>query len=229
VTWEYFKDCDPGPLQKFAVTEQIAYASRNQPSAAPCSGLSALQNYVKSARKSIVEPVFATLETFSDTENDDLSAKPTFRSYLHTYRPRSTYASGGLTLATSRPRDNTGQVILRSDVKEENTDALITVDTHEEDNENIKPRGKQLPYYPPDPTPPFPSSPAQKVKTSTAKLRQNSKAHSKPPRANLITTKLLKPKGKTDSYKQAWSNSEQDLLERLLDEIPDGTKNRFVV
>ena len=35
-------------------------------------------------------------------------------------------------------------------------------------------------------------------------------------------------KGKPETYKQAWSVSEQHLLERLLDEIPEGEKNRLV-
>ena len=36
-----------------------------------------------------------------------------------------------------------------------------------------------------------------------------------------------KGKAKSETYKQAWSVSEQHLLERLLDEIPDGEKNRY--
>ena len=35
-------------------------------------------------------------------------------------------------------------------------------------------------------------------------------------------------KAKSETYKQAWSVSEQHLLERLLEEIPDGEKNRYV-
>jgi hypothetical protein len=35
-------------------------------------------------------------------------------------------------------------------------------------------------------------------------------------------------KAKPETYKQAWSISEQHLLERLLDEIPEGEKNRWV-
>ena len=35
-------------------------------------------------------------------------------------------------------------------------------------------------------------------------------------------------KAKSETYKQAWSVSEQHLLERLLEEIPDGEKNRCV-
>ena len=41
-----------------------------------------------------------------------------------------------------------------------------------------------------------------------------------PPAAN-------KEKPKSETYKQAWSISEQHLLERLLAEIPDGEKNRY--
>ncbi|KAI0942859.1 hypothetical protein AcV7_002155 [Taiwanofungus camphoratus] len=36
-----------------------------------------------------------------------------------------------------------------------------------------------------------------------------------------------KGRPKSDTYKQAWSVSEQHLLERLLEEIPDGEKNRW--
>lgn len=37
-----------------------------------------------------------------------------------------------------------------------------------------------------------------------------------------------KAKPKSETYKQAWSVSEQHLLERLLEEIPEGEKNRSV-
>jgi hypothetical protein len=37
-----------------------------------------------------------------------------------------------------------------------------------------------------------------------------------------------KPKPKSETYKQAWSVSEQHLLEQLLEQIPDGAKNRWV-
>ena len=35
-------------------------------------------------------------------------------------------------------------------------------------------------------------------------------------------------KAKSETYKQAWSVSEQHVLERLLEEIPEGEKNRYV-
>ncbi|KAI6126659.1 hypothetical protein F5141DRAFT_1082448 [Pisolithus sp. B1] len=43
------------------------------------------------------------------------------------------------------------------------------------------------------------------------------------PELNVETNKL-----RPDTYKQAWSISEQHLLERLLEEIPDGERNRCV-
>lgn len=55
--------------------------------------------------------------------------------------------------------------------------------------------------------PPSPSPPAASVAKSTSKS-------GKP------------PKVKPDTYKQLWSDSEQHLLERLLEEIPEGEKNR---
>ncbi|KAL0565620.1 hypothetical protein V5O48_016402 [Marasmius crinis-equi] len=48
--------------------------------------------------------------------------------------------------------------------------------------------------------------------------------------ASASSPKPLKPrkqKPKPDTYKQPWSTSEQHLLERLLEEIPEGAKNRW--
>jgi len=52
--------------------------------------------------------------------------------------------------------------------------------------------------------------------------------------ADVPATKTKAPRGqpgklKSETYKQAWSVSEQCLLEKLLEEIPDGEKNRCVV
>jgi len=215
---------DPRPLQNLAVAEQVAYASRNQPHTNQRTSLSSLQIYVKNARKSIVEPVLSALEPMSDTENEDLSRKPSIRSYIHAYRARPTYASSGLTVA-SRPRDNTGQVIWRSNVKEENTDALVSIEAQDE----VPTIGKSLSHYAspsPPPLPPPISKPATS-KTRRPKIKSKSRAPVSSPTS--IPQKSVKPEGKADSYKQAWSVSEQDLLERLLEEIPDGSKNRYAL
>jgi len=39
--------------------------------------------------------------------------------------------------------------------------------------------------------------------------------------------RLRDAKPKPETYKQAWSVEEQHMLEKLLDEIPDGEKNRW--
>ncbi|KAI0767498.1 hypothetical protein C8Q74DRAFT_1280744 [Fomes fomentarius] len=81
---------------------------------------------------------------------------------------------------------------------------------------------------------------AQTEAKSTAKAPPKAKAQAKPvPKAvpeqdedeELATTaeppQDKKGKAKSETYKQAWSVSEQHLLERLLEEIPDGEKNRW--
>ena len=45
--------------------------------------------------------------------------------------------------------------------------------------------------------------------------------------ASMLPRTAKKEKPKSETYKQAWSDSEQHLLERLLSEIPDGEKNRY--
>ena len=63
--------------------------------------------------------------------------------------------------------------------------------------------------------------PTARTHTTTTK----SKIRSEPDKCTLIPAKSEKPKSET--HKQAWSISEQHLLERLLTEIPDGENNRY--
>ena len=49
-----------------------------------------------------------------------------------------------------------------------------------------------------------------------------------PPEGLKSKRKLKGPKPKPETYKQSWSVSEQNLLEQLLEEIPDGEKFRHV-
>lgn len=74
---------------------------------------------------------------------------------------------------------------------------------------------------------------AQSIKLGKRARRASSPPIFQPPhpphnsRSNNSTTKT-KTKPKPETYRQAWSVSEQHLLEQLLDEIPDGEKNRWV-
>ncbi|KAF8909751.1 hypothetical protein CPB84DRAFT_1743775 [Gymnopilus junonius] len=49
----------------------------------------------------------------------------------------------------------------------------------------------------------------------------------KPAVVATITKKRGTEKPKPETYKQAWTESEQNLLEQLLEEVPDGEKNRW--
>lgn len=62
---------------------------------------------------------------------------------------------------------------------------------------------------------------AQSVQAST------SKAKVEPPPEEDKSTVDKRGKPRPETYKQAWSVSEQHLLERLLEEIPEGEKNRY--
>jgi len=50
-----------------------------------------------------------------------------------------------------------------------------------------------------------------------------------PPEDPNSKRKSKKPKPKPETYKQSWSVSEQNLLEQLLEEIPDGEKFRYAL
>ena len=74
----------------------------------------------------------------------------------------------------------------------------------------------------PPPTRP-PASSAAKAKILALQTNQLIE-----PDKSLPSAGAKKEKPKSETYKQAWSISEQHLLERLLTEIPDGEKNRYV-
>ncbi|KAI0327513.1 hypothetical protein GY45DRAFT_1108915 [Cubamyces sp. BRFM 1775] len=78
-----------------------------------------------------------------------------------------------------------------------------------------------------------PRASSTRANTSTAKAQPKSKAKAKAevidnsPEPSAEPPRDKNGKAKSETYKQAWSVSEQHLLERLLEEIPDGEKNRW--
>ncbi|KAI0708662.1 hypothetical protein C8Q76DRAFT_123582 [Earliella scabrosa] len=66
---------------------------------------------------------------------------------------------------------------------------------------------------------------------ATEKVKAQAKSNAEPDEqtepAQAEEPRDKKGKAKSETYKQAWSVSEQHLLERLLEEIPDGEKNRW--
>ncbi|KAI6014979.1 hypothetical protein F5J12DRAFT_904353 [Pisolithus orientalis] len=82
-----------------------------------------------------------------------------------------------------------------------------------------EPRGSS-PLQPPTPSLGKRSRDACEVKTSTRKPKTE--------QLSPVTELTVEAsKLRSDTYKQAWSISEQHLLERLLEEIPDGERNRW--
>lgn len=75
--------------------------------------------------------------------------------------------------------------------------------------------------------------PEAKPKASSARAKNTGKAKAQPkPKPEAREDSPEPPrdkngKAKSETYKQAWSVSEQHLLERLLEEIPEGEKNRW--
>lgn len=99
---------------------------------------------------------------------------------------------------------------------------------------------------PPTPTPTYPTkSIAEAIKPPEPKPRAKKKRKREPSRSpspsqdsvlhsphpthatKEVHSSSKPPKARSDTFKQSWSESEQNLLERLLDQFPEGEKNRW--
>ncbi|EIW79774.1 hypothetical protein CONPUDRAFT_155170 [Coniophora puteana RWD-64-598 SS2] len=69
--WSPFHASDPTPLRSFALTTRLAHTQRSIPSCKQRTPLSALQQLVKDARRTIIEPAFAI---FADDPELNLNA-----------------------------------------------------------------------------------------------------------------------------------------------------------
>ncbi|KAG6332145.1 hypothetical protein ID866_6945 [Astraeus odoratus] len=78
----------------------------------------------------------------------------------------------------------------------------------------------------PSPALPSPSSLGKRSREPSEAKNATRKPKTELP-STPIDTNTESSKQRSDTYKQAWSVSEQHLLERLLDEIPDGERNRW--
>ncbi|KAA1474616.1 hypothetical protein DENSPDRAFT_824632 [Dentipellis sp. KUC8613] len=260
IDWTLFKAHDPSSMRTLATSLRTTHQERNQPSAKQRSPLSPLQQFVKDARRTILDPILSTF-VLSDDSSDEEELSPEElkkqreRQKIRELRMRR-IGEGGLTL----PRGGSG-VYIRKDLEDESGEVNISLD--DERNAPATPMASSAP-----PSVPVDSSiipPSSEASTSTAPLPGPSKpsrsrrpaakpraqeasatptkaksggraAPSKPKRslesdeeAEAQPAKRAKETGKPrpETYKQAWSVSEQHLLERLLEEIPAGEKNRW--
>ncbi|KAI0251525.1 hypothetical protein BJV78DRAFT_1210337 [Lactifluus subvellereus] len=234
IDWDLFKGQDPTPLRTFAADLRAAHNARSQPSTRQQSALSSAQQLVRTARRTIIEPVLASFELSSDSSDEEQKSAPdSVRSTREKEQLRRIHLrKSGLTLRASA-------VHIRRDIDDESADVDIATD-----GEPLASTPSSLITSLPSPYPaeppttstsrvqsprlsrvrrPLPTRlPAAKGKVLTLKTKQSSEPDRPPP-----APPIAKKKPKSETYKQAWSISEQHLLERLLTEIPDGEKNRW--
>ncbi|KAI0316885.1 hypothetical protein OF83DRAFT_1124445 [Amylostereum chailletii] len=241
VDWSLFKCQDPTALRAFTSQLAATHQSRSVPSTNQRSPLSPLQQLVKDARRNILDPVLAAYADMSEPSDDEEltpeeQRKERERQKIRELRTRR-IGEGGLTL----PRGCSG-VFVRRDLPDESGEVDIALD--EADSGDAKPDLSSVPAFavltpsidvapqPPSrpsrarraPTKPLPADPA--AKPTPTKVKRPLDPDPQPdPRPGKRSKDANKPK--PDTYKQVWSVSEQHLLERLLEEIPDGEKNRW--
>ena len=191
---------------------------------------------MRAARRTIVEPVLASFELSSDSSDDEQQPAPDILRNTCERAPirRIHLRKSGLTVRAS------GVHILRS-MEDESADVDIATDgdpltlplggitspsspypTEAPAISNSRIRSPHL-SRPRRPPPTRPHTIA-KPTIRTLKDKPLSETDNIPPSVPSIAKK---EKPKSETYKQAWSISEQHLLERLLTEIPEGEKNRY--
>ncbi|KZT26092.1 hypothetical protein NEOLEDRAFT_1132651 [Neolentinus lepideus HHB14362 ss-1] len=235
IDWSLFNSRDAGPIRDLATNIRSTHVRRNQPSKTQMSPLSDLQRLVKDARKAILDPVLSQLLPLSDNEDSseeyvdpETLLKEREREKIRDLKKRRIKC--GLTVPL-RARPVNG-VFIRRDLDDESADVDIAdvspaVVVKEESS-----AGEAMLV-------------GEKPKRSSKRSRVGEHVEEPPARATKRSQKPCKPsedtvmfeapptptpapsKPKPETYKQAWTVSEQHLLERLLEEIPDGERNRW--
>ncbi|KAG6872641.1 hypothetical protein C0995_008072 [Termitomyces sp. Mi166 len=248
IDWALYDRHDPRALQNLNNALQRRRDQRNTPSTHQRSELSALQKLVKEARRTIVDPVLAIYEGMSEPEDEsDEQLDPQEirrqieKEKLRELKKRKIHTFGGLTL----PSRGLSGVYIRHDVEDESPDVDITLDdcpgpsVFMDPSSSATPGSNHLLEQIHTPTIPARSrKPSEKARSSSKAsiVPSKRKAKSPPPSDHgsspepaMEQPKKLprgKDKPKPETYKQQWSMSEQHLLEQLLEQIPDGEKNR---
>ncbi|KAF9001197.1 hypothetical protein BDQ17DRAFT_1400354 [Cyathus striatus] len=253
ISWGVFDSHDPTPLHALALKARQAYVQRNEPHTKQRSELSDLQKLVKQARKVIIDPVLASI---GEPELDPFELKKELeRAKIRELKKRKIHASG-LSLPSSY-NGNSGVFIRHDvedesmevdisldDDSTPNPTSIPIIDdpptpshptlastSHinaSKGSRTRKPTVKlklsrtkeAIPDKPPAP----PRKKSKKGDTKGASSDTEFADASAPPEP-AAQGKPAKPKPET--YKQAWSVSEQHLLEQLLEQIPAGEKFRW--
>jgi hypothetical protein len=221
---------DPTPLRTLAADLRATHHARSQPSTKQQSALSSAQQLVRTARRTMIEPVLASFDLSSDSSDEEQQPAPGERQQMH----RIHLHKSRLTVRAS------GVHILRN-MQDESQDVDIATD-----GDPLAPTSSGvIPSLPPPHCPTKPTAisnsrmrsprlsrprrplPTRPHAAKTKQLAPKTKQLSEPDRVSPEPPTAKKEKPRSETYKQAWSVSEQHLLERLLAEIPDGEKNRY--
>ncbi|KAH8990935.1 hypothetical protein EDB86DRAFT_2831045 [Lactarius hatsudake] len=217
------------PLRAFAADLRAAHYARSQPSTTQQTALSSAQQLVRRARRSIIEPVLASFELSSDSSDGEQLAPENLRPAREREQLRRIHLrnKGGLTLRTSG-------VHVRRDIGDESADVDIATTDGGPVAATLTPGALMTsasdPVNLPSPRPTRSRRPPNRPPATTAKAKVLALQTNQRPEPNICppaAANSKKEKPKSETYKQAWSISEQHLLERLLTEIPDGEKNRW--
>ena len=268
VTREHSHFVDPTPFRTLATASRFSYAQQHRAPTKQASELTPLQQYARTSRATLLDPVLSSLPPLSSEEDEPPDPEEVRkmqerekirelkRRKVHGGSTRS-YGFSGLGLR----KTDAEAVFVRDDQADES--AEVDIDAREaakngkaqavtpaplsqvvmdvdEPASSIPPTYATKSWPPPDV--PASTSHTHRTRRPTQKAAHSRKAAGSSTRKKIAppTSPTLLPetpveeqpldsKGKPrpDTYKQAWSVSEQHLLERLLEEIPDGEKNRY--
>ncbi|KAI0791582.1 hypothetical protein BC629DRAFT_1510643 [Irpex lacteus] len=254
--WAAFASCDPAPFKAFEAGAKLQRKQRIEPNPKQTAPLSSLQQLVKDARASIIDPVLDAYPPPSDEEDEPLDPEELRRirerEKIRELRLRKVHGSSrfyGLSGLGLRKADAEA-VFVREDLADESAEVDIGLDSSTPHTGGSTPSSVQalkmeidtpptsiasLPPLKDEKTPMATGSKASRSKRSTRKPELPSKvpqaSSSKVVSSDAVQADepKLNKKGKPrpETYKQAWSVEEQHLLERLLEEIPEGSKNRW--
>jgi len=225
---------DPKLLNELAERSRAIHTERNEPSKTQHSEPSYLQSFVRNSKTAIIDPLFTYLRS------DPLFIEAQAEADAQTRFPST--VDPALSLVTPQ-RCPVGSGCRRLPALR-----LVCNTTSHADNALVNPTFMEVDSPKPPHTSdiPFSSTPTSCLPRVRAVVeRRSSRKAPRPPPApphkappkprdveKAIQTENDKPKRsrgpKSDTFKMAWSVEEQRLLERLLEEIPDGEKNRLV-
>lgn len=223
---------DPTFLNDLAEKSRTIHTQRNQPSKIQSSEPSYLQSFVRSSKTEIIDPLLTYLRS------DPL--------FIEAQMEADAQAQLVQTAGTTHSMISPQHCRVGSGCRRLPTLRLVCNATSHADNALVNPAFVEvdIPKQPHashvplsfTPTPCLPRVKAVAERRSSRKAPRPPPPRKSPPKAKdtekekLVQMESGKPKRsrgpKSDTFKMAWSVEEQRLLERLLEEIPDGEKNR---